>query len=73
MRNEGLSQTARQLIDESVQTDSVVHHPWSFALAADLHDASDGGAETVSVAEYWGAEGDRTWRIHLDRPAVEGR
>lgn len=73
MRNEGLSQQARQLIDESVQTDSIIHHPYSRALAADLHDASDDGVDTVSVAEYWGAEGERTWRVHLDKPAAEGR
>ena len=59
--------TAKELILESIWTDSIIHAEYSRELEAALIAMCDDSAESLDCLEFWGAETGSDWRIHLDR------
>lgn len=61
--------SARGLVVESQRHDCIAHGVWS----KDLEDAmlAHGVEDYVTngdIVEFWGADGNGDWRVHLDKP-----
>lgn len=53
-------------ISRSINTDSIVHLPYTDEGASALLVECDDSVQNGAVWEFWGSVGHNEWRVHLD-------